>query len=262
MKLRPFVLLVCLSGCATARLAGPSSFVPPDPGEPRVVVVEPFFETAEWKSTVKTEVATVMGANPGFEIGGGGAYGSPFSREVAVQRTVTDKPLFARVPALAYEHRLVIDEVQRLRPLWRVSSTGGAKELSGSASLVRVIVHESELIESDRALKNLAFAFGLVLWPLQFINLSPVEESVRVYGVVQRYDLPAESLEGRFVRYPSQPDYAVNTRDLTSVERRFGLDVGYTEGLFANEAPREGVLLQGFSQRLAAAIVALIEEHP
>ena len=252
------ILLVLGTGCATARLAGDLPFSPPDVGQQRAVVLEPFFETAEWTTTVKTELATVMGTNPGFGVGMSAA--SPFSHDVAIQRLVTDKPIFAKVPSLSVEHREVLAEVQRRRPSWQVTSTGGASAVSGRATLVRVIVNDSELVESDRGLKNLAFGFGLVIWPLQLINISPVHETVRVYGSLLRFEVDAQGLPARFVRYPSQPDFAVNTTNLPAIERRFGLDVAYTEGLLANETPRDLVLLQGFSQRLAAAIIALVEE--
>ena len=91
------------SGCTAARLVGPVPFTAPDPGEPRTVVLEPFFETAEWKMTVKTEIASVSGPNPIF-----GATPSPFSNDVAVQTTIAEKPLFARVIMLSEEHRQVL----------------------------------------------------------------------------------------------------------------------------------------------------------
>jgi hypothetical protein len=247
-----------LTGCATARLAGEPPFVPADTGAVRSVVLEPFFETAEWTTSVKTEMATVMGTNPGFGIGM--SSGSAFSHDVAVQRTVTDKPMFAKVPSLADEHRQVLQALQRMRPGWKILSTGAATSLQGPATLVRVIINDSELVESDRYLKNLAFGFGLIILPLQLINISPVHETVRVYGAINRFDLDAQAIPGRYVRYPTQPDFAVNTSNLPAVERRFGLDVAYTEGVLANELPRDGVLLEGFSLKLAAAIVALVEE--
>ena len=256
--MKPAVLsLLLASGCATAHLAGPVPITAPDPGDPRLVVVEPFFETAQWKTTVKTEIATVMGGNPGI----GATTGSPFAQDVAVQHTVTEKPLFARVAVLAEQHRQVLAEVQRLRPNWRVTSTSGVQVLTGPVSLVRVIVGDAEVVESNRPLKNLAFGFGLVIWPLLLATVSPVEETQRVYGVLDRYSLDVEQLKGRLVRYPSQPDFAVNTTNLPAMEREFGLDLSYEEGLLANEVPREGVLIRGFSLKLASAIVAMLEER-
>jgi hypothetical protein len=88
MKSAVFLLLLT-TGCATAHLAGQVPITAPDPGVERVIVLEPFFETAEWKTTVKTEIATVMGGSPGI----GPTTGSPFARDVAVQSTVSEKPL-------------------------------------------------------------------------------------------------------------------------------------------------------------------------
>ncbi len=255
MKRGALLLLVLTTGCATARMAGAVPITAPDPGVSRVIVLEPFFETAEWQTTVKTEIASVMGSNPGIIVGG-----SPFARDVAISRTVSEKPLFAKVPVLVEEHRQVLAEVQRLRPSWRVTSTSGAQVLDGPVTLVRVVVDEAEIVESNRSMKNLAFGFGLVLLPLLFIAIPPVEETQRVYGVLNRYQLLSDELKSRLVRYPTQPDFAVNTANLPLFERQFGLDLSYEEGLLANEFPREAVLIRGFSLKLASAIVAMVEE--
>lgn len=254
MKALALIGLLC-SGCTAARLVGPVPVTAPDPGHARTVVLEPFFETAEWKMTVKTEIASVSGPNPLF-----GATPSPFSNDVAVQTTVAEKPLFARVIMLSEEHRQVLAELQRLRPNWRVTSTGGAQVLDGPVTVVRVIVGDAELMGSNRTLKNLAFGFGLLIWPLLIAAASPVEETQRVYGVLDRYRLDAGDLKGRLVRYPTQPDYAVNAANLTPLERPYGLDCSYEEGLLVNEQPRESLLIRCFSLKLASAIVALVEE--
>ncbi len=256
MKPAVLFLLFLSTGCATATLAGQVPITAPDPGFARTLVLEPFFETAEWKTTVKTEVATVMGSGTML----GSSVGSPFSQDVAVQRTVSEKPLFARVPVLAEEHRQVLAELQRLRPYWRVTSTSGAAALDGPVTLVRVIVGDAEMVESNRSLKNLAFGFGLVIWPLMIAAASPVEETQRVYGALDRYIMNAADLQGRLVRYPTQPDFAVNTSTLPPYVREFGLDLTYREGLLANELPREAILIRGLSLKLASAIVALVEE--
>lgn len=254
MKWVALIGVLC-SGCTAARLVGPVPITAPDPGDPRVVVLEPFFETAEWKMTVKTEIASVGSSNPLF-----GATASPFANDVAVQTTTAEKPLFARVVMLAEEHRQVLAEVQRLRPNWRVTSTSGAQVLTGPVHVVRVVVGDAELIETNRPMKNLAFGFGLVLWPLLIVAGMPVEETQRVYGTLDRYRLDAEDLKRRLVRYPTQPDFAVNTAQLRPFQRPFGLDLQYEEGLLVNEQPRELLLLRCFSLKLASAIVAIIEE--
>ncbi len=249
------------AGCATARLAGEPPVIPPSTDQ-RTVVVEPFFESAQWQTEYKTEYAQVVGSpmmgGYGYDMGYGAGYGP--GDTVAIQRQVSEKTLFARVGALAEEHRLLLAALARVRPSWRVTSTAAASALAGPVTVVRVIVHDSELVESNRTLKNLAFAFGLLIWPLELINLSPVEETQRVWGTLDRYDTDGGELKNRLVRYPTQPDFAVNTNGLAPREHKFGLDVPYTEGLLANEAPRESVLLEGFVQKLAAAVVAIVEE--
>jgi hypothetical protein len=62
------------------------------------------------------------------------------------------------------------------------------------------------------------------------------------------------------VKYATQPDFAVNFSGLPPRTQPFALDVEYEEGLFADESPRLGVLLDGFVEKLAFAIVTLIEE--
>ena len=89
--------------------------------------------------------------------------------------------------------------------------------LSGPVTVVRTIIEGNDTVASDRTLKNLAFGFGLIIWPLQFFNINPVEETVRVYGMLERYHLDADGLRQRLVKYPSQPDFAVN---LASVQPR------------------------------------------
>lgn len=251
------VALIVATGCAHAKLAGAPPEIPPSTSQ-RTVVIEPFFESAQWQTQYKTEYAQVM--NPysgGFGYGGMGP-----NSTVAIQRAVSEKTVFARVGALAEEHRQLLAALARVRPTWRVTSTSGANALAGPVTVIRVIIHDSELVESNRTLKNLAFAFGLVIWPLELINIAPVEETQRVWGTLDRYETEGGELRGRLVRYPTQPDFAVNTNGLTPVEHKFGLDVPYTEGLLANEAPREGVLLEGFVQKLTAAVVAIVEETP
>lgn len=256
--------LVCLltSGCATARLVGERATVPPDPGQLRTIVIEPLFEVADWQTTTKTEYARVM-SSPGFGgvgLGYGPSMGTMAPSTIAMSRQVQEKPLFARPAVLAEVQRRLIPTVQKLRPAWRVTSTSGAPVLSGEVVVVRTIVEGNEIIESDRTLKNVAFGFGLIIWPLEILAAMPVRESERVFGRVERFALSAELMKSRLVRYPTQPDYAVSLEGLSPLRREFGLDVTYEEGLLANEAPRANVLIEGFVERLAAAVVALLEE--
>jgi hypothetical protein len=249
---------LAFSGCATAKLAQAPSVVSADPGVARALVLEPFFEAADWKTTLKTEYAQV--SNP-YALGYGST-GNTGPTSVAITRQVQEKPLFARLAMLAEEHRRLLGAVQRLRPSWRVTSTSGASLLTGPVTVVRTVIEGSELTASDRTGKNLAFAFGLVLWPLEIYAGFPVEETQHVQGSLERYEADAKLVTGRLVRYPTQPDAAVNLAGLTPLRRPFGLDVSYTEGLLANELPRTAVLLDGFIDRLAAAVVALVEEQP
>lgn len=239
--------LLLTTSCATAKLVGQKPEVPPDPLLRRVVVIEPFFESAEWKTTLKSEHASLIG---------------PYGRmqDVVIQRQVVEKPLYARVPSLAAEHQAVLAEVQRLRPSWQVTSTGGMSALSGPVTVIRTIVGEMEVVESNRAFKTLACGFGVVLWPLLLFSFSPVRETHRVYGALERFDADADSLKGRLIRYPTQPDFAVDTRQIEPLRRPFGLDVAFEEGVLASEENREAVLVEGFARRLAAAVVAIVEE--
>lgn len=255
-----FGLSALSTACATARLAGPPPEIPPGSSQ-RTVVIEPFFESAQWQTQTKTEYAQVM--NPYSAGGFGYGYGGMGpNNTVAIQRQVSEKTVFARVGAMAEEHRQLLAALAKARPSWRVTSTSAAQALAGPVTVIRIIIHDSELVESNRSMKNLAFAFGLLIWPLELINIAPVEETQRVWGTLDRYETEGGDLKGRLVRYPTQPDFAVNTNGLTPLEHRFGLDVAYTEGLLANEAPREGVLLDGFVQKLTAAVVAIVEEQP
>jgi hypothetical protein len=257
--------LLCLgSGCATARLVGDRAFTPEDPRVERTVVVEPLFELAELQTTTRTEFAQLSSSPYGF-----GGMGSNFNsmnsmggNTIALTREVQEKPLFAKHPMLVELQARVLAEVQRRRPSWRVTSTGGAGLLKGNVTIVRTVIQGNELVESNRSLKNLAFGFGLVIWPLQLVNLSPVEETMRVYGILERFNVDAAILPARLVKYPSQPDFSVNLAGIGSVRHEFGLDVAYEEGLLADEKPRTRVLVDGFVDRLAAAVIAIVEEAP
>ena len=257
--LAPLWLIALLAGCATARLVGESAFTPQDPKIPRTVVIEPLFELAELQTSTRTEYATIGSGygNPGF----GSGFNS-MGRTVAVTRQVQEKPFFAKPATLVEVQRRVMAEVQRRRPSWRVTSTSGAPLLFGPLTVVRTIIEGNDTVASDRTLKNLAFGFGLLIWPLEFFNINPVEETVRVYGMVERYPLDGDSLRQRLVKYPSQPDFAVNLANVTALRRQFGLDLTYEEGLLADERPRPNVMIDGFVDRLAAAIIALVEEQP
>ena len=253
-RLMPFVLLTLLSGCATAKLVGDRAFTPEDPQLARTVVIEPLFELAELQTSTRTEYATL---GSGYS-----SFGSMAPNTVAITHQVQEKPFFAKPTTLVEVQHRALAEVQRRRPSWRVTSTSGAQLLKGPVTVVRTIIEGNDTVASDRTLKNLAFGFGLLIWPLEFINLNPVEETVRVYGLVERFNIDATSLQQRLVKYPSQPDFAVNLANVPPLRRPFGLDVTYEEGLLADERPRPNVMIEGFVDRLASAIIALVEEQP
>lgn len=255
MRRFPLLLLVlAATGCATAKLAQEKSVVLPDPGFARNVVVEPFFEIADWKTTTRTDYATV---SPGY---GGYGYGGYGPTSVPVTTTVTAKPLFARADILVDLHRRVLLAVQQARPSWRVTSTGGAGLLEGEAVVVRTVIEAQETTVSDRTLKSFCFGVGIIIWPLLICAGRPVEETEHVTGLLERFVTRAEVVKARLVKYPTQADYAVNLAGLPPLRRPFGLDVTYTEGVVANEGPRAGVLIEGLIDRLAAAVIAIVEE--
>ena len=266
-----FVLLCLLTGCATARIIGPPIVTTPDRQQQRVVVIEPFFETAEWKTEVlrvssplSPFAPTPMGAGSGISIGTAMSPGTGPITGAGPTSELTQvvKPLLAQVASLAAEHRLVLQHVQRLRPTWRVSSTSGLQAEGGPVTVVRTIIEKSEIVGTDRALKSTAFAFGLVLLPLQIYNFWPVTETERAYGKLQRYSTDAATVKARLVRYKTQPDSAFDATGIEPLDREFGLDMTYEEGLLADEAPRKVALIEAFSERLASAIVAIVEEGP
>ena len=238
--------MLCLA-CAPARLVGPEPIAPPALQPlPVVVVLEPFFESAPVEEKTEVDTITTWGSS-----------GRP--QDLTYVRKYAQKPLFAQVRALEMEHRLVLEAVRRHRPDWRVVSTGELPALQGPVRLVRVIVGHNETVGSNRAFKSIATAFGVVIWPLLLVNVTPVHEVERIYGTLLLYEVNAEDLRGRLMRYPTQPDYAVDTRGFPARQQPYGLDVEFEEGIMASEEKRAPVLLRGFSERLAVAIVALVE---
>jgi hypothetical protein len=251
MRLWPAIALLSftsLTGCATARIVGAEPVTVPDPGGVRVVVIEPFFETADWQVTTRTEQGQAYGQ-----------FGVP--QDVTVTRQVAEKPVYARIPSLAEEQRQVLMEIQKLRPTWRVISTGALPAVDGPMTLVRTVISGVDTVESDRALKNLACGFGIILPPLLLLNLSPVHETQRINGGLVRFDTDAATVRARLLRYPTQPDFAVDTRGLDPHGQAFGLDVAFEEGVMAREDTRDPVVVGAFSRKLAAAVVALVEEQ-
>jgi hypothetical protein len=258
------LLLPCCLGCNPAVLTGPPPpSIPPRLPPPVTVVIEPFFDTSGWKTETHLEpVLSPAGTTLGVGYGGYGygAYGSdfgPFPSEVAI--SVQVKNVFNRVDVLAQEHAQVLSSVSHLRPKWRVESTGALPSLTGPVTLVRVVVGESEVVASDRSYKSTAFIWGIFIPPLLLLQIGGVDESQRVFGLLDKYEADALQLRPRLLRYPTQPDFAVDTRGLQATPQPFGLELSYNEGVNSSSTAQDTVLVQGFIERLATAIVALVE---
>jgi hypothetical protein len=249
--------------CATARINQPNSQFPSDPGVVRTVVLEPFFEITEWKTSTRTEYARIdRSSNLGSQGGFFGSTGSNFSQptQVAITRTVQEKPIFARADALAALQGAVIKVVQERRPSWRVMSTSAGAALASNLTLVRTIVSHNERVESDRPLKNTALGFGIFIPPLLLIQIDPVHETERLSGLIEKAELDSNFIRERSIRYPTQPDAAINLSQVNLTGREFVLDVAYLEGVLADERPRTQVLLSGYVDLLATAVIALVED--
>jgi hypothetical protein len=237
-------------GCATASLVGeraPRQAI--EAGPPRVVVIEPLFDRVEWTTSARTEVGTSSSVR--FQEGQptGAITGS------------TTKPVFASQPIMAAIHQRLLPAITALRPRWVVLAPGTAPPVTGDVVVIRTLIDKNELVQSDRTVKNAAFAFGLVLLPLQILAAFPVEETERVSGILEKVSVEPRELQQRLVKHATQPDFAVNFKGLAPKRQPFALDVDYEEGLFADETPRLTVLIEGFVEKLAFAIVSLIEEE-
>lgn len=229
---------------------------PIEAGPPRVVVIEPLFERAEWKTSTRTEFV-----DPSTRASATPLDTTAAPQELTVTRTTTEKPLFGRPAVLAAIHERLLPAVAALRPHWTIVAPGAAPTIKRDAVVIRTVLDGNEIVESDRTLKNAAFAFGLVLLPLQIITAFPVEETQRISGQLEKVSVEPRALQQRLVKYATQPDFAVNLSGLKSTRQPFALDVQYEEGLFADETPRPAVLVEGFVQRLAYAIVTFVEEE-
>ncbi|HXX32119.1 MAG TPA: hypothetical protein VEJ89_15565 [Myxococcaceae bacterium] len=274
--MRPRVSLLALLGasvaCNSAVLTGePSPLIPPRLPPPVTVAVEPFFDSSQWKTETQLQEVTVL-PPPGMSVGMGagypGYYGSPYGSygayptDVTVSTTVSVKSVFNRVDVLAAEQAQVIAAVAQMRPAWTVRSTGSLQTLSGPVHLVRVVVGESTVVSSDRTYKTVAFGFGIIIWPLLLLQIGGIDETQVVYGLMDLYTADSSQLRSRLLRYPTQPDFAVDTRGLPTVPQPFGLEVSYNEGVASSSQAHDATLIKGFVQRLSVAIVALVEGVP
>jgi hypothetical protein len=256
------VVLLPLCGCTAARLTSAPLPAPPDARGPVVLVIEPFFEVSQWKITTKTDYVNGYGTPYGTPYGAsyGGGFNSYYGNslgagQIPVEHDVVDKPAVSRVSALNSEQQIVIREIQRLRPNWQVLSTAALQSISGPVDVVRVIIGDTQIAYSDRALKNGLCVLGLGI--PGFFTL--VHETQRIEGGINRYQTDAETVRPHLVRYASQPDFAVDTRGMVPVKQTFGLDVSYEEGIFGPDGMRDQAVVNGFAQRLAVAVIAMVE---
>jgi hypothetical protein len=251
------VLGVLLTGCATATLVGPPPEMTPRFSAPQTVLLEPFFEAADWQVSRRTEYVTNQPDLGGWSLSGYNT-SAPTTRIVEV----AEKPYLARPDTLAALHQATLIAVQHLRPSWAVVSSRAGNALRGRVAVVRTVIGNSVPIESDRGIKNLALGFGLVLWPLLILAAQPIDETLRIYGFLERADLQATELPGRLVKYDTQPDAAVNLAGIPLERQGFGLDISLKEGLLADETARRALLVSVLAQRLALAIVTMADTGP
>ncbi|MFL5321405.1 MAG: hypothetical protein ACJ790_17220 [Myxococcaceae bacterium] len=255
LRLSVVLFLALITGCAAAKRTGPPLVEVPNTRGPTTVVLEPFFEQARTEIVERASNAQVSPIGGGLY--GGGFYGP---QSVTVIEKVEQKPLLAQPAVLAQLHGMVMQELKRRRPDWDVLSTSVlTQQTSGNVVLVRTVVGDTVTVSSDRSLRNLSFGFGLIIPPLLILAFQPVHEAQRVYGSLFRYETDASAFKSKLLRYPTQPDFAVDTRGVPFREQPFGLDTEYEEGIFANDRLRDPVLIDGFAAQLAGAIIALVE---
>jgi len=200
------------------------------------VVLEPFFEDADpfYRRDLEERFVT-------------DSLGRTSRQDVQVEVPVT--PFLARQSSLQKEHQLVLEAVRRLRPTWQVVSTSDLPPLQGLVVLVRTVVGKSAPAGSDR-------------WVVSTIPLlwgATITETLDVDGVLAKYLVDADKLRDRVLRYPAQPDYAVDTTGLDGQQQPFTFDLEYQEQVFTDPKTHDTALLGGFADRLAEAVVALVE---
>ncbi|HZN95808.1 MAG TPA: hypothetical protein VFB81_24005 [Myxococcales bacterium] len=230
-------LLAGGAGCGPARIVNRRPAPQPRPAAERLtVVLEPFFENADpvYKRDLEERFVTDhMGRT---------------SRQF-VQVEVPVTPFLARPKSLQKEHALVLERVRALRPTWRVVSTSDLPPLEGLVVLVRTVVGRVTPAGSDR-------------WVISSIPIfwgATITEALNVDGTLARYLVDAEKLRDRVLRYPAQPDFAVDTTGLSGQSQEFTFDLEYQEQVFTDPRSHDEALLGGFADRLAEAAVALVE---
>lgn len=237
------VALAAVAAAAGSQGCAPSRIVqrrpPPQPrpaAEHLTVVLEPFFENADplYRRDLQERWVT-------------DSVGRTERQYVQVEVPVT--PFLAKPQSLQKEHQLALEAVRKLRPTWQVVSTADLPPLQGLVVLVRTVVGKTVPAGSDR-------------WVVSTIPLlwaSNITEAVNVDGVLARYLVDVDKLRDRVLRYPAQPDYAVDTTGLEGQSQPFTFDLEYQEQVFTDPKTHDAALLGGFADRLAEAMVALVE---
>jgi hypothetical protein len=228
---------VAAAGCAPARVVQrrpPPQSLPA--AEHLTVVLEPFFENADpfYRRDLQERWVT-------------DSVGRTERQYVQVEVPVT--PFLAKRQSLQKEHQLALAAIRKLRPTWVVVSTEDLPPLSGLVVLVRTVVGKTVPAGSDR-------------WVVSTIPLlwaSWITEALNVDGVLARYLVDVDKLRDRVLRYPAQPDYAVDTTGLEGRSQPFTFDLEYQEQVFTDPKTHDAALLVGFTDRLAEAVVALVE---
>jgi hypothetical protein len=230
-------LALCTAGCAPSRIVQRRPQPQPQPAAERLtVVLEPFFENADpfYRRDLEERWVT-------------DSVGRTQRQYVQVEVPVT--PFLAKPQSLQKEHQLALAAIHKLRPTWQVVSTEDLPPLSGLVVLVRTVVGKTVPAGSDR-------------WVVSTIPLlwaSFITEALNVDGVLARYLVDADKLRDRVLRYPAQPDYAVDTTGLEGQSQPFTFDLEYQEQVFTDPKTHDAALLGGFADRLAEAAVALVE---
>jgi len=231
------VALAAGASCAPSKIVLRRPAPAPNPAaEHLTVVLEPFFEDADpfYRRDLEERFVT-------------DSMGRTSRQYVQVEVPVT--PFLAKQSSLQKEHQLVLEAVRRLRPTWQVVSTADLPPLEGLVVLVRTVVGKSAPAGSDR-------------WVVSTIPLlwgATITEALNVDGVLAKYLVDVDKLRDRILRYPAQPDYAVDTTGLDGQQQPFTFDLEYQEQVFTDPKTHDVALLGGFADRLAEAVVALVE---
>lgn len=231
------VALAAGASCAPSKIVRRNPAVQPNSAaEHLTVVLEPFFENSEpfYKRDLEERWVT-------------DSLGRTSRQYVQVEVPVT--PFLSRQSSLQKEHQLALAAIKKLRPTWQVVSTADLPPLQGLVVMVRTVVGKSTPAGSDR----------WVISTLPLLWAATITETLDVDGVLAKYLVDADKLRERVLRYPAQPDFAVDTTGLEGQQQPFTFDLEYQEQVFTDPKTHDAALIGGFADRLAEAVVALVE---